>query len=167
MDERSLKMLSHILVPLDGSQLAEQALEEAREILSEGGRLVLVTGIELPENWFFGMQPLAVYPDNAARIPDVQGQARSYLERVANPLRASACEVETVVEVGDAATVILRTAARRQVDAIVMSTHGRSGISRWLLGSVTAKVLSAAPCPVFVIPDKERRHELKHDVMNA
>jgi nucleotide-binding universal stress UspA family protein len=160
-------MLDHILVPLDGSQLAEQTLEKARQILAEHGKLVLVTAVDVPESWFYGMQPLAVYPYSQVNVYDIQKQARNYLEEIANPLRAMNIQVDSVVEVGEAATIILRTAASRQVDAIVMSTHGRSGISRWLLGSVTSKVLSAAPCPVFVVPDKHRQHELKQEVVEA
>ncbi len=52
------------------------------------------------------------------------------------------------------AAIIVDTAAELGVHAITMSTHGRSGFSRWLLGSVTLKVLEAAPCPVFVVPGK-------------
>ena len=59
-----------------------------------------------------------------------------------------------MVEAGDPATVIVETAQKLHVDAIVMSTHGRSGLSRWLFGSVTQKVLAASCCPVFVIPAK-------------
>ena len=60
------------------------------------------------------------------------------------------------VHVGEPANVIVETAERLKVDAIVMSTHGRSGLSRWLFGSVTNKVLSANVCPVYVIPSKPK-----------
>ena len=62
---------------------------------------------------------------------------------------------ETII--GDPATVISEAAERLAVDAIVMSTHGRSGIGRFLFGSVTYKILETRICPVFVVPNKENR----------
>jgi nucleotide-binding universal stress UspA family protein len=83
-------------------------------------------------------------------------QAESYLRQVAERLRGTGARIDILVQVGKAADVIVENAADLNVDAIVMATHGRSGISRWLLGSVTQKVLSAAPCPVYVIPSRKR-----------
>ena len=65
----------------------------------------------------------------------------------------SGLALRTKVKDGDAAGVIIDTAVAENVDLIVMSTHGRSGLSRWVLGSVTEKVLRQAPCPVLVIRD--------------
>ena len=61
-----------------------------------------------------------------------------------------------MVQFGDPASVIVDTAGQLHVDAIVMSTHGRSGISRWIFGSVTNKVLGMAECPVLVVPSENR-----------
>jgi nucleotide-binding universal stress UspA family protein len=60
-------------------------------------------------------------------------------------------QVEMIVREGPAAEDILRTAERRQVDLIIMSTHGRSGVRRLLLGSVTEKIIHSAPCPVLAV----------------
>jgi nucleotide-binding universal stress UspA family protein len=64
--------------------------------------------------------------------------------------------VQPVVEMGDAHTLIVNWARDKAVDLIVMSTHGRSGLPRMLLGSVTEKVLRSASCPVLAIPSHER-----------
>jgi nucleotide-binding universal stress UspA family protein len=64
--------------------------------------------------------------------------------------------VQPIVEMGDAHTLIVNWARDKAVDLIVMSTHGRSGLPRMLLGSVTEKVLRSASCPVLAIPSHER-----------
>jgi universal stress protein A len=64
--------------------------------------------------------------------------------------------VQPIVEMGDPHTLIVNWARDKAVDLIVMSTHGRSGLSRMLLGSVTEKVLRSASCPVLAIPTHER-----------
>jgi nucleotide-binding universal stress UspA family protein len=64
--------------------------------------------------------------------------------------------VQQLVEMGDAHTLIVNWARDKGLDLIVMSTHGRSGLSRMLLGSVTEKVLRSASCPVLAIPTHER-----------
>ncbi len=64
--------------------------------------------------------------------------------------------VQQIVEMGDPHTLIVNWARDKAVDLIVMSTHGRSGLPRMLLGSVTEKVLRSASCPVLAIPSHER-----------
>lgn len=63
---------------------------------------------------------------------------------------------EQIVDMGDAHTLIVNWAKDKSADIIVMSTHGRSGLQRMLLGSVTEKVLRSASCPVLAIPSHER-----------
>jgi nucleotide-binding universal stress UspA family protein len=64
--------------------------------------------------------------------------------------------VQPIVEMGDAHSLIVKWASDKAVDLIVMSTHGRSGLPRMILGSVTEKVLRSASCPVLAIPSHER-----------
>jgi nucleotide-binding universal stress UspA family protein len=152
-------MLEHVLVPLDGSQLAEQALEHARRIVNRQGKITLLTAVDVPEIPMYGLYPPASIPDYQAAIEDALPQARAYLEQIARELEANGYQVSTEAQIGEAADVIARTAQELAVDAIVMSTHGRSGLSRWLFGSVTSKVLSAKVCPVFVIPSRGTEEE--------
>ncbi|MCB0080347.1 MAG: universal stress protein [Caldilineaceae bacterium] len=58
---------------------------------------------------------------------------------------------ETMIDIGDPAGKIVDYAAEHDIDLIVMSTHGHTGLTRWRYGSVTTKVLSEAPCPVLVV----------------
>ena len=154
-------MLEHVIVPLDGSQLAQTALDHALKLLGPDGRITLVMVLEPQEVALSDFYPSTIIPrsneDDKSMYAAI-ARAQNYLKRVSSDIEAEyPFHVTTRVEVGDAATVITDSAESQTVDAIVMSTHGRSGISRWLFGSVTQKVLSAARCPVFVIPAK--RHE--------
>jgi nucleotide-binding universal stress UspA family protein len=82
--------------------------------------------------------------------------AKGYLEAATASLTEEGFVVKPVVEIGEPAHIIAETAVKEHVDAIMMTTHGRSGVSRWLFGSITNKVLNVATCPVLVIPSKEK-----------
>lgn len=157
-------MLKHIIVPLDGSALAETALAHAQEVVCSAGKLTLlmvVPATDIPIYDFYPV-PTTVIRDYEASLHEAVPFARDYLERVAAPLRANPnLEVETRVEIGDPASVIVEFAKKLHVDAVVMSTHGRSGLRSWLFGSVTQKVLASAACPILVVPNFKRteRHE--------
>jgi len=84
-------------------------------------------------------------------------QAKNYLEGIARRIQKNDLTVAIDVQIGEPADVIIAAAEKYHVEAIVMSTHGRSGFSRWLFGSVTNKVLAAKPCPVYVVPSKEKQ----------
>jgi nucleotide-binding universal stress UspA family protein len=150
-------MLSHILVPLDGSMLAEMALEHARRLVAPNGKITLVTVVQAPEFpvYDFYPSPSPSIKSYETALHDALPRAKEYLERVAHDLEEE-MHLQTAIEVeaGDAATVIVDLGLRLHVDAIVMSTHGRSGFSRWIFGSVTQKVLGVTPCPVFVVPGR-------------
>lgn len=152
-------MLKSILVPLDGSELSEKALKYAQAIVPDGGRIHLLSVVDTPE------YPTSIY--YPAGLPsfelayselqrDVLPQTQEYLARVAEHLQQSNANINVTVKVtiGEPAATIIDYVRDFEIDAVVMSTHGRSGISRWLFGSVAQKVLSAVKCPVFVIPAK-------------
>ena len=148
--------MKHVLVPLDGSLLGESALAQAKEVLDANGTLTLVSAVELPQIPLYGYDLVGVSaaPSYEASLEEVVTRARTYLEKVAEWLRTSGYTVDTLVQFSEPASLIVDTACERKVDAIVMSTHGRSGISRWLFGSVTSKVLTLATCPVLVVPNE-------------
>ena len=154
-------MLKHILVPLDGSELSEKAIEHVQRLVGKEAEISLLVTVDSPEYTaysMYGTQPIAqVAPvstgfDYQALADQMVAQSRAYLERIAADLKQSGYKVTQYVEIGFPAELIVEMAQKLGVDAIVMSTHGRSGLSRWILGSVTSKVLGAAPCPVYVIP---------------
>jgi nucleotide-binding universal stress UspA family protein len=130
-----------ILVPLDGSQLAEKALGYA-EYLVKASSAELVLCRMLPVDI---MQPAA---DDLA----MADEARAYLRRVASRLEERGCTVTTLTDWGGAAGGILEHVRGRQVDLVVMSTHGRSAPGRWLYGSVADEVMRGSPVPVVLIP---------------
>ena len=145
-------MLKHVLVPLDGSKLAEEALDHALNILCPGGKITLLSAVDVPEVPVYGYYPPATVPDYQATVEELVPQAKQYLEQVAAKVERPELTLSVEAQIGEAAHVIAEVATRLKVDAIVMSTHGRSGLSRWLFGSVTNKVLATRCCPVYVIP---------------
>jgi nucleotide-binding universal stress UspA family protein len=148
-------MLKHILVPLDGSQLAEEALPYAREIVDPNGKITLVAAVNLNEASIYTYYPAVNLPKYEQVIQDILPTAKHYLQGMAEQMNDGRLMVVFEAQIGDPADVIIEAAEKYEVDAIVMSSHGRSGLTRWLMGSVTQKVLDAKPCPVFVVPNKK------------
>ncbi|MFN8376312.1 MAG: universal stress protein [Anaerolineae bacterium] len=161
-------MLNHILVPLDGSALAETALPEAKRILAANGHITLVTAVDMPQVPLYGFDmPMAMVASSRASVEETVNHARTYLENTATELRAQGYQVDVVASMGEAASVIVETAHKNHVDAIVICTHGRSGISRWLFGSVTGKVLGVAHCPIYVVPNLRKEETSQPVVASA
>lgn len=154
-------MLKHVLVPLDGSELAETALPYATAIIAENGTLTLLHVVKPPpieEMPMFGSlpEPLESHESRMQR-DDTQAisAAKPYLAALVERLKRPDLTVKTDIEIGAPADIIVTRATALKVDAVVMSTHGRTGVTRWLFGSVTQKVMTAMPCPVFVVPGRQ------------
>ncbi len=152
-------MLKHVLVPLDGSQLAEAAIPYALNILEAKGEITLVSAVEVPYVPAYAYFPGTIPETYETTTEELIPYAKHYLEKQAEQLQQQGYRVNLVVEIGEPSQVITEAVDKKHVEAIVMSTHGRSGLSRWLLGSVTQKVLSAKVCPVLVVPTKEAEAE--------
>jgi nucleotide-binding universal stress UspA family protein len=159
--EDKVMRIQRVLVPLDQSKLAEAALKYACALLRSPGGLTLLTVIEPPTFIARDYYDVPTAPGSFISSIDfsaspyaqqAQNHAHQYLNRIALQLRSPEVQVDAQVLVGSPAERILELAEAQQVDAIVMSTHGRSGIGQWVFGSVAQKVLSAAVCPVFIIP---------------
>jgi nucleotide-binding universal stress UspA family protein len=136
--------IEKILVPLDGSELAESALATAAEMArSRGATLMLVRAAEAQT--FPGMDP------TDAQITVVQ-EAETYLAGVAQRLKPQGlAKVETSVWYGPAAATIVDAARARKASLIVMTTHGRGGLGRLILGSVAESVLRGATTPILLL----------------
>jgi nucleotide-binding universal stress UspA family protein len=143
-------MYKRILVPLDGSALAEIALSHAEQLAASGsGELVLLRVVISP---YSIVAPDLVLAGQSIDQDALQQQAEQYLHALATTrLTGRGFPVRTVVCPGPVAEAILDHARSSSADIIVMSTHGRGGISRWVYGSVADRVLQAAPCPVLLI----------------
>ncbi|MBI3943375.1 MAG: universal stress protein [Chloroflexi bacterium] len=139
-----------ILVPLDGSPLAEIALPYAISLAQKfHAEVVLLRIFTLP------LYPFTVIIDMDATpmlaMEAARNEAFSYLEQIAPRLRQAGVRTRTVVRCIPVADGIIDFAQEEEVDLIVMSTHGRSGVGRWLLGSVADRVLRGAAVPVLLI----------------
>jgi nucleotide-binding universal stress UspA family protein len=144
-------MYDEILVPLDGSVLAEAALPHARALSKAfDARVTLISVIE-PATVI--SQPGMVGPVLSVPV-DAEAEMtalREYLDKIATNLRTEGIDVRIAVREGDSASEVVDYAAANREDIIVMSTHGRSGIRRWVYGSVADKVLRSANVPVLLI----------------
>jgi nucleotide-binding universal stress UspA family protein len=147
-------MFRNILVPLDGSALSERALAPALKIAElEGSRVTLlrtpvVDIAVLPSVEVFGNYSLRGLDEATSRA---RRDAREYLETLRKSQGTTGLELRPEVQDGDPAEAILTAAQEKHADLIAMSTHGYSGVTRWIMGSVTERVLAHAPCPVLVL----------------
>ncbi|MDF1554105.1 MAG: universal stress protein [Deferrisomatales bacterium] len=138
-----------ILIPLDGSELSEQALDTAYPLARVfGSELLLVGVLDLTAGMY------DVYAETLQPL-DLKDQLETLLagtlDRMVAKVKAENLPVQRFLEVGIPHEEIAGVAEREKADLIVMTTHGRRGLTHLLLGSVTEKVLRTAPCPVLVV----------------
>jgi len=144
-------MYKKLLVPLDTSQFAECVLDHVKDMAVTRNipEVVLLT---VNESTY---EPYAAHLDpevvKLARERVAQ-QALEYLDKTKNALGLTDSIVTTVMRTGQAEDEILNYIKNNGVDIVVMSSQGRSGISKWLLGSVAERVIKNSPVPVFVVP---------------
>lgn len=127
-----------LLVPLDGSKDSEKVMPLVADVARRYGSAVTLLHV-------------ATAGSPTAEAETTERIARPLLEKAAAPLQGVVPEVELRLASGIAADCILTAVQTEQADAIAMTTHGRSGASRWLLGSVAEKVLRGSPVPVFAV----------------
>lgn len=143
-----------ILVPLDGSRFAEGALPYA-QMLAEcsGGQIELLRIAVHPSSYVYVNDPATL----ASLYDSDRAHCEEYLQKAADGIKqaATTLTVTTAVLEGPVADAILDRAEEVGADLIVMSTHGRSGMERWLLGSVAEKVVRGAKIPVMLIRPKQ------------
>ena len=147
-------MSEKILIPLDGSQLAETALPYGEEL---GGRLGSeITLLSVAQSaQALDYHKHQVYADKSGE--QTEHEAGKYLEQTKNKV----IRVKSAVLVGNPASEIVQYAEREHISLIIMATHGRSGITRWALGSVADKVVRAAKQPIALIRAKGRESEVQ------
>ncbi|MBL9016209.1 MAG: universal stress protein [Myxococcales bacterium] len=144
-----------ILVPTDLSEGAEQALDYACELAQTlGATIHLVNVIGIPA---LGVPELGLAMTSTV-IDQIMIDNQTALEKLAESKRCSALIGQVMLKTGDAKDVINQTAKELGADLIVMSTHGRRGITRALLGSVTETVVRSAPCPVLTVRVHDHAH---------
>lgn len=156
-------MLRQIIVPLDGSTLAEHALPHAAAMArATSSSLVLLQVVPAlmntgPSSWSTSRSVLL------KSDKEDSDRAQTYLSRLEAGLRVEGVEVETRVRQGDAAKVIVSEVSDDpSIFLIAMSTHGRSGLGRWFFGSVAEKVLRTSCVPLLLIRPDENLQSAWH-----
>ena len=132
-------LIASIVVPLDGSPLAEHALPMAARLATDLGLPIHLLRVVKPNQAIAGEQSPA---------EDVTS-ATAYLDSMAEPLRAQGLTVKTTAPVGTPTIALLD--ALHPDDLVVMTSQGRSGMARWMLGSVAEQLIRSAPGPVLLV----------------
>lgn len=140
-----------ILVPLDGSPLAEQALLPAQQLAAALNATLLLTAVVPLRDERAAAKGGVVPPHLSSAQHEEQARLHQYLKTIAAGLEAGGLRVETQVFYGHPAEAILRASDYAEADLIVMATHGRTGLSQLWLGSVTLKVVQGTHCPALVV----------------
>ena len=146
--------LKSIVVPLDGSKLAETVLPRAIDLAKKLGlEIVLTRAYQIPLSAAtYAGGDAAYIPNPNALMNVVKDEAGAYLEAKVNELRQNGIEkVSSILLVGSGADEIIDLARTTPDNLIAMCTHGRSGVKRWALGSVTEKVVRHSGDPVLVV----------------
>ncbi len=151
-------MFKRIMVPLDGSALAEAALPAAVTLAEKFGGELILFRVVTPQHFVTHIDG-SVYAELLVELRQQSADAAyQYLTGVKETLADKDIAARAVLmEDEQAPDAILENADKMDVDTIVMSTHGRGGISRWVYGSVADKVLRQANMPVLLIRVAERR----------
>ena len=151
-------MFKHIMIPLDGSALAEAALPAAVKLAEKFGSELILFRVVTPQHFITHIDG-SVYAELLVELRQQNSDAAyQYLMGVKETLADKDIAVRTVLmEDEQVAEAILENAAKMDVDTIVMSTHGRGGISRWVYGSIADKVLRQADMPVLLIRASEEK----------
>jgi nucleotide-binding universal stress UspA family protein len=134
---KRMSQLQEILVPLDGSRVAESVLPYLRDLAPRFGSHVHILGVGI-----------------GRKTRRVNRLLEDYTNRIANGLKGDNIKAEAVIRYGTAADKILDFTTENEIDLIIMATHGRSGITRWWMGSVAEKVISEATAPVLLVRSK-------------
>jgi nucleotide-binding universal stress UspA family protein len=145
-------MYKTLMVPLDGSELAECVLPHV-ESLAQGGQVkkVILSQVIAP------LFPHTGYSEiGGKQLKEIENAhreaAKEYLQKIAAQLMIPpTMHLETKVLYGDVAGTLADFAEMSEVDLIVIATHGRSGVGRWLLGSVAERILHASSVPVLMV----------------
>jgi universal stress protein A len=147
--------IRRILIPIDFSPASDRALDYARALSEEfGAPLYLLHVIE--DRLMTGPWPAEVYLGELPKLrEDLVKEAERRMLATLQSLAAEGIQATGEVLIGGPSHVIIEQANTVNADLIVMGTHGRTGITHLLIGSVAERVIRHAPCPVFVIRERK------------
>ena len=147
------RLIRKVLVPLDGSPIAEQVLPHAEVVARTLGSELVLFHVFEPMRKYAGGAVYRALPDEVVNEENARRKqvGLSYLNEISKKLKAQETPVSIEVSRGSPADQILDYAEAHGMDLIAMSTHGRSGVGRWVFGSVTDKVLHSGDTAVLVV----------------
>jgi nucleotide-binding universal stress UspA family protein len=154
-------MYKHIMVPLDGSEVAEcviPQLEMVAKSCQPAPKVTLVrvvTPLKLYSGFEYGGMVEYISPEQIQRLEDdIKKNAQDYLVKHVSRLKKDGITAEAQVTFGMASQTLTKYAEDNGVDLIIIATHGRSGINEWFWGSVAERVLKTSKIPVLMVrPD--------------
>ena len=149
-------MFEKVLVPLDGSKVGEAALPVIRQLADKlcpeaKVEVTLIGVITLLRHWVVVGEASAPVSYTEEELNLIKSRVTEYLEKTAEVIKGENVTVKTIVVSGNAAEEIIKAAERIKSDLIAMSTHGLSGLTRWVFGSVTEKIVVYGATPVLVV----------------
>ncbi|RXK51201.1 universal stress protein [Halorientalis pallida] len=147
-------MYDNILIPTDGSETARYAVDQAIDVASKYGATVHVLYVVDVDATSYSLgteQVDRIRQGNLDEMPEVKEAAEAATAYVADAAAEHGLAVEEHIRVGEPARAIRKFVEDSDIDLVVMGSHGRSGLSRVILGSVTEKVLRRTRLPVLVV----------------
>jgi len=150
-------LLNRILVPLDGSEAGEAAVPYIQGLIDKLGSEVILFGVVLAGQHVrtVGGLDYILYPEQELEL--VKAEAREYLDQVYHRLKGRKGRVRVELKVGEVAREIIRFAEETNASLIAISAHGRSGIEKWVFGSIANKILQTSNIPVLVVRAPRRK----------
>ena len=136
-----------IMVCLDGSALAETAIPHAQMLASDENAEILLLRISVDPAGEFSFSDPGIANDI---VQEMEAESLAYMQSARSKLQKAGFRTSFLICQGGISETILRAAVENKVDIIVMSTHGRSGVKRWLLGSVADRVVTHSEIPVLL-----------------
>ena len=144
-------MYKRILVPLDGSPLAEAVLPYAKELARLAGAEIVLLRVSVNPTVEFSFTD----PGLASQIvQEMEESSNAYMNAMYEKLNAEGIKTCFLIREGPITDTILDIADAMQIDVIAMSTHGRSGVLRWVMGSIADRIVRHSPIPVLLIRPK-------------
>ena len=157
IDRIGKTVFRRILTPLDGSETGEAALHDAEAVaLKTGASIVLLHVIPEPH----AVEARWLGPELNDFVKAMHDAGRKYLDKTEKRLAARGIDVAVRIAAGDPAETIIDAAKKEKVDLIAISTHGRSGIPRWVLGSVADKILHESKLPMWLVRPRQIINQL-------
>jgi len=144
-------LISRILLPLDGSEAGEAAITRVKELKSRLEAEVILLEV-VPEGRHIrtiGGLDHILYPEQ--EIETFKAEAKEYLDKVYKRLQRSKGELKVEIKSGDIAKEILNYAKKKKASLIAISSHGHSGMTKWVFGSTAQKIIQDSPIPVLVV----------------